>query len=274
MAISVAFGRFSQRFVGNVAGFGYFCRFVGTMLACLPASLRRRADLSLLTPQFHEIGARSVPIVAITGTFVGMVLAVQAFVQFESVGLEGFLGSVINLSVVRELGPVLAGMVLAGRVGGALTAELGTMNVTEQLDALRTMGTDPVRYLVVPRFLACLLLMPILTCYADLMGVIGGYAISVGVFGVSENLYWRYTAQSLEFWDIFVGLAKSMLFGGSIALIGCFKGFNCRSGAEGVGRACTEAFVASFIAILTIDFFLAVLFKGIYQLAWGFKSVF
>jgi len=262
-----------RRFAGAIAAFGSFCRFVGQTFGWLSTSLRRRKDLGLLAPQFREIGARSVPIVAITGMFVGMVLAVQAFVQFEAVGLEDYLGSVINISVVRELGPVLAGLMLAGRVGGALTAELGTMRVTEQLDALRTMGTDPVRHLVVPRFLACLLLSPFLTCYADFMGVIGGYFISVKVFGVSGTLYWRYS-EALEFWDIGVGLVKSMMFGGAIALIACYKGFYCRSGAEGVGKACTEGFVSSFVAILTIDFFLAVLFKGLYEAIWGFKSVF
>ncbi|NLX05707.1 MAG: ABC transporter permease [Phycisphaerae bacterium] len=264
----------SRKALALVAAFGDFWRFAGAALWWTPSSARTRQDLALLMPQFHEIGARSVPIVGITGLFVGMVLAVQTVVQFEAVGLENYLGSVINLSVVRELGPVLAGVMLAGRVGGAMTAELGTMNVTEQIDALRSMGTNPIRYLVVPRFLACLMLTPLLTCYADLMGVFGGYAISCWVFGVSENPYWRYTAQSLETWDIMVGLAKSVLFGGSIAMVACYKGFGTRGGAEGVGRACTEAFVISFVAILTFDFFMAVLFKGIYELVWGFKSVF
>jgi phospholipid/cholesterol/gamma-HCH transport system permease protein len=263
-----------RRLVDLVESFGSFCRFCGQTVAWLPTSLTRVNDLRLLTPQFHEIGAKSVPIVAIVGMFVGMVLAVQAFVQFQAVGLENYLGSVINTSVVRELGPVLAGIMLAGRVGGALTAELGTMHVTEQIDALKTLGTDPVRYLVAPRFLACLVLTPFLTCYADLMGVLGGYFISVVVFGSSGSLYWRYSAQAMEFWDIAVGLIKSVIFGGAIALIGCSKGFNCRAGAEGVGRACTEAFVLSFVAILTIDFFMAVLFKALYEALWGFRSIF
>lgn len=274
MAIAYTLARVAERTTQGIMAFGEFSRFVASALSWLPITLRRRNDVKLLVPQFYEIGARSVWIVSITGLFVGMVLAVQAFIQFAAIGLESFLGTVINVSVVRELGPVLAGVMLAGRVGGALTAELGTMHVTEQIDALRTMGTDPVRYLVVPRFLACLLLTPFLTCYADAMGVFGGWLLSVKVYGVSSNLYWRYSAQTLEFWDIGVGLIKSVMFGGAIALIGCYKGFNCRAGAEGVGKACTEAFVASFVSILVIDFFMAVLLKGLYEMIWGFKAVF
>lgn len=257
----------------GLAAIGDFSIFNLHTLRWIPASVTRLHDLRLLVPQFHEIGARSVWIVSITGLFVGMVLAVQAAAQFLNLGLGGYLGSVINLSVIRELGPVLAGVMLAGRVGGALTAELGTMHVTEQIDALKTMGVDPIRYLVVPRFLACLLLTPLLTSYADFLGVLGGYFMSVHVYGVSASLYWQNSAQSLETWDIFTGLLKSVLFGGAIAMISCYKGFNCRPGAEGVGRACTEAFVASFVSILTIDFFMAVFLKSFYEAVWGYKSV-
>ena len=266
--------RMIQRVVGAIASFGLFCRFVGETVGWLGSSLGRWNDLRLLTPQFYEVGVRSLPIVTVTGLFVGLILAVQTFVQFEAVGLASYLGSVINMSVVRELGPVLAGVMLAGRVGGALTAELGTMYVTEQIDALRTMGTDPVRYLIVPRFLACVLLTPFLTAYADLAGVFGGYFVSVWVFDVSGSLYWRYSAEAMELWDVWCGLSKSVLFGGAIAMVACYKGFHCRRGAAGVGRACTEAFVASFVAILTIDFFMGVLLKGLYEAIWGFKSVF
>lgn len=263
-----------DRMLHTVASFGSFCRFSGQTFVYAFQSLFKLKSLYLLLPQFYQIGAGSVFIVSIVGLFVGMVLAVQAAVQFQSIGLGSYLGAVINLSVVRELGPVLAGVMLAGRVGGALTAELGTMQVTEQIDALQTMGIDPIRYLVAPRFLACLLLTPILTCYVDIMGLIGGHIMSVKVFGVSANLYWRYSAQSLESWDVFCGLYKSLLFGGSIALIGCYKGFTTRAGAEGVGKACTEGFVMSFVSILTIDFFIAVFLKSMYEAIWGFKSVF
>jgi phospholipid/cholesterol/gamma-HCH transport system permease protein len=252
---------------------GHFTIFCARTVRWMTTHGHRLHDLRLLVPQFQEIGANSVWIVSITGLFVGMVLAVQTAVQFLSLGLGGYLGPVINLSVIRELGPVLAGVMLAGRVGGALTAELGTMNVTEQIDALSSMGVDPVRYLVVPRFVACLLLTPLLTIYADFLGVIGGYLISVKIYGVSATLYWRYSAQSLEMWDIFSGLFKSVLFGGAIAMISCYKGFHTRAGAEGVGRACTEAFVVSFVTILAIDFFMAVFLKSLYEAIWGIKTI-
>jgi len=261
------------RVVTEIDAFGDFSLFCFRTVRWMGTSLFHLRDFRLLLPQFHDVGAKSVPIVSITGLFVGMVIAVQAAAQFLSLGLGGYLGPVINLSVTRELGPVLAGLMLAGRVGGAMTAELGTMHVTEQIDALATMGVDPVRYLVVPRFLACMLLTPILTIYADFLGVIGGYLISVDIYGVSATLYWRYTAQSLENWDIFSGLFKSILFGGAIALIACYKGFNSRAGAEGVGRACTDAFVASFVSILTIDFFMAVFLNSLYKVLWGGKSL-
>src|SRR5262249_41009671 len=196
-------------------------------------------------------------VILVTGSFVGMVLAVQSVDQFKSVGVEDRMGVVINVSVVREIGPVLAAVMLAGRVGGALTAELGTMNVTEQIDALRVMGADPIRHLVVPRFLACLLLTPMLTIYSDFLGVIGGWLISVKTLGVPAEPYWRYSAQGVDNWQIFEGIIKSFFFGAAIGTIGCFKGFTCGPGASGVGRACTESFVASFMAIIVLNFFFA-----------------
>jgi phospholipid/cholesterol/gamma-HCH transport system permease protein len=260
--------------LNTLAEFGNYFVFCGRTFRWVVTASFLPHDLRLLIPQFYEIGAKSVSIVSITGLFVGMILAVGAAAQFLSLGLGNYLGTMINMSVVRELGPVLAGVMLAGRVGGALTAELGTMHVTEQIDALKTMGVDPLRYLVAPRFLACLLLTPLLTCYADFLGVMGGYLISVKIYGVQAVLYWRYSAQTIEMWDVTSGLAKSVLFGGAIALISCYKGFHCRAGAEGVGRACTEAFVLSFVSILTIDFFMAVFLKSFYEAIWGFKSVF
>jgi len=154
---------------------------------------------------------------------------------------------------------------LAGRVGGALTAELGTMNVTEQLLALRSMGCDPIRYLVTPRFLACLLLAPLLTLYADLMGAFGAWLIYAGVYSGESEPYWFYTRQAVEYWDLGTGLVKALFFGGTIGLVSCYKGFHCRGGAEGVGQACTQAFVISFIMILVMDFFLNIVINGLYD---------
>jgi phospholipid/cholesterol/gamma-HCH transport system permease protein len=219
------------------------------------------------------IGVHSVPVVMITGAFVGMTLAVQAYDQLAGMGLEEHLGVLINISVVKELGPVLAAVMLAGRIGGALTAELGTMNVTEQIDAVRSMGTDPIRYLVAPRVLACLFLTPFLIIYADLMGILGGYFVAVVQLGINNRAYWEFSANGVELWDISIGVIKGLFFGVAIATISCYKGFTCREGAQGVGRACTEAFVASFISILALDFALAVIFKAIYNTFWPLKSL-
>jgi phospholipid/cholesterol/gamma-HCH transport system permease protein len=217
------------------------------------------------------IGVRSVPVIMVTGAFVGMTLAIQAYDQLAFMGLEERLGVLINISVVKELGPVLAAVMLAGRIGGALTAELGTMKVTEQIEAVRSMGTDPMKYLVAPRVLACLLLTPFLIIYADLLGIVGGYFVSVMQLGINSGAYWSYSANGVELWDVSIGVVKGFFFGGAIASISCYKGFNCREGAEGVGRACTEAFVASFISILALNFAMGVIFKAIYNTFWPLK---
>ena len=227
----------------------------------------------LLLEQMYEVGTCSLPVVMITGAFVGMVLAAQSVLQFKAVGLEAQLGAIINVSVVRELGPVLAAVMLAGRVGGALAAELGTMRVTEQIDALRAMGADPIRVLVVPRFLACLLLMPVLVLYADLTGILGGYVIGVGVYRIDAADYWRTAAEQVQMFDIVSGLIKSVFFAGTMGLISCYRGFRCRPGAAGVGRACTQSFVESCMMILALDFFLGVLLSTGYMLAWGARPL-
>ena len=208
-----------------------------------------------------------------TGMFVGMVLVVQGWDQFQNANLTDRLGGIVNISVASELGPVLAGVMLAGRVGGALTAELGTMNVTEQLLALRSMGADPIRYLVTPRFLACMLLAPLLTLYANLMGAIGSWLVYTGVFGGDSEPFWSFTRDAIEMWDLGSGLTKALFFGGFIGLISCYKGFNCRAGAEGVGRACTEAFVTSFMVILALDFFLNFGLNGLYKSLYGYRQL-
>lgn len=231
--------------------------------------LRSFTRWHLLAPQLYEVGVRSVPVIAITGLFVGMVLAVQVYGQLNNMGFGGYSGLLVNLSVVKELGPVLAGVMLAGRVGGALAAELGTMKVTEQIDALVTLAADPVRYLVVPRFLACLLLIPFLTIYCDVVGVLGGYAIVVGAYGGSSQDYWQYSAQGIQAFDVLAGVAKSVFFGAAIAMISCYKGFTSRSGAEGVGRASTEAFVLNFIVILIINLFMAIFLNRLQTLLYG-----
>ncbi len=224
-------------------------------------------------PLFYEVGNRTLPVIMVTGTFVGLVLAIQSYDQLRAAGFEQRMGVLVTLTLVQELGPVLAGVMVAGRVGGALTAELGTMRVTEQISALRVMGVDPIRQLVVPRFLACLLLTPLLTFFCDLCGSLAGWFVAVVLKGIPSSQYWYYIAYSIVKWDVMVGFTKSVVFGGVIALIACFKGFHCRTGAEGVGRACTESFVISFIAILVADFFIGTFLSGLYRALYGFKSL-
>ena len=250
-------------------GFGDFCRFCGTSLGWLLEGSFRWKNLRLLLPQMFQIGTMSIAVVMITGAFIGMVLAVQTVVWFQSMGRPGIMGSIVNLSVLKELGPILAGVMLAGRVGGGLTAELGTMRVTEQIDALRAMGSDPHRVLVVPRFLACVLLIPVLVLYADFMGIMGGFVISVYVYGVNSAEFWDTAARSVEYFDIFYGPIKSLFFGAAIGLICCYKGFRCAPGAAGVGRACTEAFVVSSMTIIVLDFFLGMFLNTLYKVLYG-----
>jgi phospholipid/cholesterol/gamma-HCH transport system permease protein len=220
-----------------------------------------------------EVGAASVGVIVVTGLFIGMVLAVQAYYQFHQIGLDTSLGAIIHMSVVRELGPVLAAVMLAGRVGTAMAAQLGTMRVTEQIDALACLGVDPVKYLVGPRFLACVLMIPLLTVVADVMGVAGSSFICVKVYGIDEFHYWRHTSNFVRLWDLFVGLGKAVVFGGVLGLICCHRGFHSRAGAEGVGRAATEGFVLSFVAILVIDFVLAMFTNALSDLLWPASGV-
>src|SRR5438132_3520453 len=225
---------------GIMSALGDLSLFSGQTFAWM---FRRRLRRDTLLPIFHAVGVRSVPVVAITGTFIGMVLAVQSYSQFHQIGLDTQLGSIINLSIVRELGPVLAATMLAGRVGSAMAAELATMRVNEQIDALACLGVNPVHYLVVPRFLACVLLIPLLTAFADVAGVAGGALICVQIYGIEPHHYWQHSRDMIKSWDLFTGLLKPVFFGGAIALIACHRGFRSRPGSEGVARAATEAFV-------------------------------
>ena len=221
-----------------------------------------------LMPNFYQIGVLSLPVVALTGTFIGMVLAVQSYSQFKVYKLDTRLGAVINISLVRELGPVLAATMLAGRVGSAMAAELGTMRVTEQIDALSSMGTDPIHYLVVPRFLACLILIPCLTIVADFMGICGGAFYSVLILDIDSHHYWENSQKFVGNYDLFSGVFKSLFFGAAISLVSCYRGFHCLPGAEGVGRAATTAFVNSFVMILILDLLLSIFLNGVYNMLW------
>ena len=212
--------------------------------------------------QMLDIGVRSLPVVLITAIFTGMVFALQTFTGFKRFGAEGVVGTVVALSMTRELGPVLTGLIVAGRAGAAMAAELGTMRVTEQIDALETLATNPIKYLIVPRFIAGILMLPALAAVADITGITGGYFITVGLFDTSSVAYWKRTWNYLEISDIFNGLLKAGFFGASISLVSCYMGFYTRGGAEGVGKATTGAVVLSSMTILISDYFLS---------AWLFK---
>ncbi len=255
-------------------GTGRFTRFAMHALGGVVLRPRRWLNWRVMAPLLMEVGVMSVPVVAITGIFIGMILAVESFAQFAVFGLEDRLGMIINVSVVKQIGPVLAAVMVAGRVGGALTAELGTMRVTEQLDAIRAMGADPIEVLVVPRVVACTLMTPILTIFSDVLGVTGGWLFTVVVNGADHVAYWNYTGWFLTWWEPATGLIKATFFGLSIGLISCYKGFGCRAGAAGVGRATTESFVASFLAIIAINLVLADFLRevGRVLLGIGFKS--
>jgi phospholipid/cholesterol/gamma-HCH transport system permease protein len=268
-----AIERIGRNTNNTLAAFGDFSVFCARTFRWLWGWFHWKNVRNLL-PLMYEVGVRSVPVISITGAFIGMVMAVETHTQFKAIGQEERIGSVISVSVVKQIGPVLAAVMLAGRIGGALTAELGTMNVTEQLDALRVMGSDPIRYLVVPRFIVCMILLPILTIYSDLLGVLGGWVVSTKMLGVPNEAYWLYSAQGVDTWQIMEGIVKSFFFGGAIGLISCYKGFTCGSGASGVGRACTESFVTSFIAIIVQNFFFAELLKQWYLTIYGLRSLF
>ncbi len=248
--------------VDGITTIGDMTLFTWQMLKWMFSRLPCRGTVLI---NFYQVGALSLPVVALTGTFIGMVLAVQSYGQFHAIGLDSRLGAVINKTLVNELGPVLAATMLAGRVGSAMAAVLGTMRVTEQIDALTAMGADPIHYLVVPRFLACILLIPSLTIMADFMGIVGGYFYSVIILGIDHAAYLNHSREGVDAFDLFSGLFKSVFFGAIIAVVSCYRGFNCEAGAEGVGKAATTAFVYSFVLILAVDLFLTIVLNSIYS---------
>ena len=237
-------------------------------LRAAQVTLASRPRRDLLWPVLYQVGVRSLPVILVTGGFIGMVLAVQTYDQLRMMRMETTLGSVINISLVKELGPVLAALMLAGRVGSAMAAELGTMKVTEQIDALDALGADPVRVLVAPRLLACVVLIPALTLMADAIGIASGYLFSTQALGIDRYHYWQNSVDYVTAYDVASGVLKSLFFGGAIAVIACQRGMASGAGAEGVGRAATEAFVRSFIAILLLDFLLGMVLSPLYYMLW------
>jgi phospholipid/cholesterol/gamma-HCH transport system permease protein len=209
---------------------------------------------------FLEFAFFSLPVVALTAVFSGMVIALQSFTGFSRFNAQSAVADIVVLSVVRELGPVLAGLMVAGRVGAAMAAEIGTMRVTDQIDALGTLSTNPMKYLVAPRLLAGLLALPLLVVIADILGVMGGFVVSVIKLGFSPSAYVANTIGFVQPTDVTVGLAKAAVFGFLIALMGCYQGYNSKGGAQGVGGSTTAAVVAASILILSFDYVLTEMF--------------
>jgi phospholipid/cholesterol/gamma-HCH transport system permease protein len=217
----------------------------------------------LLVRQLDFIGAKSVPVVIITGGFIGAVFAAQCEFQFRDLGMSSAVGPVVAIAMCRELGPVLCALMIAGRVGSAMAAELATMKITEQIDALRSLAVYPTEYLIVPRFLAMLISMPILVGLAITCGVGAGYLVAVHVLAVPGVYYWNNTEKFTHDKDIFIGLVKGFFFGMIILLISCNKGLHASEGAEGVGLATTESVVDAFIVVLIANFFFTFLLNAI-----------
>jgi len=233
-----------------------------TDLAVQTLQQLRRGPLErpLLTAQLDQIGVRSLSIVIITSAFIGMVLALQTAYALQDFGGKLFVGTIVSLSLVRELAPVLMSLMVGGRVGAGIAAELGTMKVTEQIDAMRALATNPVRKLVVPRVLACTLIFPLLTVIAMSLGILGGLLIAVANLHLSANYYLRSVVEAVRYNDLMSGIGKTFFFGFSVALIACYNGLRTSGGADGVGRSTTQTVVTGAITVLIMDFFLTKLF--------------
>lgn len=216
----------------------------------------------LIGRAFVEIAYFSLPVVSLTAVFTGMVLALQSYSGFSRFGAESAIANVVVISITRELGPVLAGLMVAGRIGAAFAAEIGTMRVTDQIDALTTLSTNPMKYLVAPRLLAGTLAMPLLVVIADILGVMGGWLIGTTQLGFTSASYLTSTLNFLEPMDVISGLVKAAVFGFIITLMGCYSGYRSKGGAQGVGAATTSAVVSSSILILALDYVLTALFFG------------
>jgi phospholipid/cholesterol/gamma-HCH transport system permease protein len=205
--------------------------------------------------QFDQIGIGSLTVVLLTGFFTGAVLALQSGITLDQFGARPFVGRLVSASMIKELGPVLTGLMLAGRIGSGIAAELGSMVVTDQINALRALGTDPVRKLVVPRVLAGVFMAPVLTVIADTVGILGGWIIAVYQLRVASGLYWTSITEALYLQDVWMGIIKPFFLGYVIVTIGCHVGLRTKGGTQGVGRATTNAVVAASVAVIAVDFF-------------------
>ncbi len=237
-----------------------FCAASGRMTILFMATVKhlREGSTKEIIRQMALLGADSLPIVLMTILCTGMVFSVQTAKEFVQLGAASSVGGIVGIAMARELVPVLTGVVVAGRIGAAIAAEIGTMKVTEQIDALRVMAANPVSFLVVPRFIAIVLMMPVLVVFANMIGNVGGWVVAHYYAGISSFSYENSIKTLMDFYDVFGGMVKSSVFGGIIAIVGCYKGLNAANGAEGVGLATTASVVLSIILIFITNYFLSI----------------
>lgn len=252
----------APKYLSFIIGLGAYFTLI---LETIKAALRRMPGFSLIVKQLYEVGVTSLVVVAITGFSTGLVLAAQSFYQLADKGLSSVTGLLVAKSMMTELGPVLTGFMVTGRVGAAMCAELGSMQVTEQIDALKTMAVDPNRYLVAPRLIAGTFMMPLLTIYSVVMGIWGGYLIAVYYFNMSPTAYFEPMRHSITIFEFMSGIIKAFIFGVFIMTIACYKGITAKGGAEGVGHATTSAVVITYCCILICNFFLTVFLNHIHE---------
>lgn len=243
------------------ASIGEYFRMIFDVILVI---LQRPPQFSLVRDQMYNIGVLSLPVVAITGFSTGMVLAAQSYFQLSDKGLASATGLMVTKAMMVELGPVLTAFMVTGRVGAAMCAELGTMRVTEQIDALRSMAVNPMRYLVAPRFIAGLLMMPLLTIFSCVMGILGAYVIAVNFYGMSSNTFLDPLPIHIKTFDMISGMTKAFVFGAIIVTVSCYRGMTTSGGAAGVGRATTNSVVVCYSIILIINFFLTLFLNSSY----------
>ncbi|MBF0198835.1 MAG: ABC transporter permease [Planctomycetes bacterium] len=234
--------------------FGQFCVFLNKVIRNLFPPYAR---FTFFYRQFIDAGILSIPIILVVGSFVGMVLAVMTYKQFSILGIESLIGPFIAVPMVSQLGPIMTALMILCRVGSAMTAELGTMRVTEQIDALSCFGINPIRTLIIPRIVMCSLMLPALTIVSDRIGILGGRLLAVDLYGVNEHYYLFQTQKYFQSFDVFVGIFKGFIFGIIISVICCFKGYHTRGGASGVGKSIMAAVVICFIVIIVMNFVLS-----------------
>jgi phospholipid/cholesterol/gamma-HCH transport system permease protein len=239
-----------------LAGVEEMGKIILLFISVLGWMFRPPLKLHNIFKQMEFVGVKSIFVVVLTGTFTGMVMALQGYHGFRMFSAESLVGSTVALGMTRELGPVLTSLMVTARAGSAMAAELGTMRVTEQIDALYVMAANPVKHLIVPRVIAGVLMVPLLTVVSDFMGILGGYFVGVRILGINSGVFIKNMTRLVQLNDIYNGLVKAACFGLILSLIGCYKGFNTYGGAEGVGRATTEAVVLASVTILVSDYFL------------------